>query len=216
MAHQPSPTKTAGNSQSPTSSPRAPEGAIEEYQSLRDEILKHQESRLVVLGFVFTAVGATSGLAAESMSKALSEGEGKGALWFLPALLLLYVSVVVIACGLWLTIAATQAIRRIGAYIAKYIEGVVPGLQYERRLESRRTSLGRGVTSTSMALSRSYAITYSMLLLVVVGLATALFMKMTRWEGIIGAVALGIPTTVACWFVYDLEMRRSRGWLPFW
>ena len=107
-------------------------GLLEEYRSLREEIMKRIEARLYILSFTIAAVGAILGFA-------LKDGGSIVQRDFFFVVIMMSFALIVIIAALVVTIQYTQQIMTIGSYILHYIE-IEPdlGLNYETRLEELR------------------------------------------------------------------------------
>lgn len=129
---------------------------IEEYKSLRQEIMSRQNARRLILGFTITAIGSIIGFVLQ----------GEIALEYdldYYAFSLIIFAIVIIIAALILTIHHTQQIDVIGAYIRKFIEPKMPGLNWQtywfryrelRRYSPKTAGLPLG---TSKPLSLYYA-----------------------------------------------------------
>jgi hypothetical protein len=100
-------------------------GAVEEYRSLRQELLGLERSRLLVIGFTALAVSTagTFGLRAAYEGSAAPTGVA------VLALFVLLVSVLMV-------LRLSQRMQLIRVYLARYVEPALPGAKWEqRRLE---------------------------------------------------------------------------------
>jgi len=97
-------------------------GYIEEYKSLREEVLKRQDARNNTLGLTVTAIGTIV---------ALSLGIGRSAEFsgFVSALIIL--SYILVIAAVIFTIHQTQQIDNISAFIRIFIEPNVEGIGWE-------------------------------------------------------------------------------------
>ena len=102
-------------------------GILEEYKEIRAEMLKRQESRLMIVGFTVAAIGAIIGLTLKSQPVDGAQGIGFYGL-FLDGFGLL----VLVAAQL-LTIRQTQQNAIMAEYLRRFIEPVVPGIRWESR-----------------------------------------------------------------------------------
>ncbi len=132
------------------------QGLIEEYRSLRDEILRRQNARVLVLGFTLTAIGAVIGL---------SLG-GKVPATQLPTFVfaLSLFGLVLLLAALLFTIQNTQQIDIIASYISTFIEPEIDGIQWEckwrayREIRALTPKLGRMPLGTSKPLAVYYGV----------------------------------------------------------
>ena len=100
---------------------------LEEYNSLRAEIMKRQDARLYIAGFTMAAIGTILGLT-------LREGYspiGHDSNYYIAALVSF--ALIALNAALILTIQYTQQIDIISAYIRKFIEPKITGMGWETR-----------------------------------------------------------------------------------
>ncbi len=180
---------------------------LEEYRSLRQEIMSRQNARLLILGFTVTAIGTIIGLALQE-EISLSDGLNHY------AFALMTFAIVLIIAALVLTIHHTQQIDVIGAYIRKFIEPKVAGLEWQTRWtryrESKRSTPEAGGlplgTSKPLALYYAFLTISSHSVTFVIGLYY-------HW-GAFTLVSILALCSLAC--SYDLYKRKTKGWRINW
>jgi len=177
------------------------DAVVEEYRTLREEILRSQHARLLIAGFTLAAVGTFTGFALKGLDRASSAAAT------FPAAMMVVSELFVIG-ALVLTIYHTQTIVRIGFYIAHFIEPKVPGLNYETRWRRYRMREPEGLPHLGYGLSSGLAVFYGLLsvsLLPISG-AAGLFAGgwVFGWFVALVIVSLGLAV--------DLVWRRTRGW----
>jgi len=182
-------------------------GLIEEYKSLREEIMRRQDARLLVLGFTVTGIGTVIGLTLGSNSVAV-----QGLNYY--ALALISFALVMLITALLMTIHHSQQIDVIAAYIRKYIEKSVSNIQWESRWthyrESRRSNPKAG--GLPLGTSKPLALYYGFLTIAVysVSFVTGLH---NYWPALTIVSVLAIISLVCS---FDLYTRRTRGWKTNW
>ncbi|KPK65393.1 MAG: hypothetical protein AMK73_03110 [Planctomycetes bacterium SM23_32] len=182
------------------------EGMLAEYGSLREEIMRRQQARLLILGFTLAGVGAVLGVALGSDSSTSPELDhvvfgltGWG--------------VLLVNGALMLTIYHTQAIERIAAYIRTFIEPEVDGLQWETRWAAFRQGRGaRRIPALPMGLSRPLAVFYALLSLAMYATAFSGGLQFS-WVAMVLASSLEVTSLL---LAADLYVWRSRNWDSDW
>ncbi len=112
-------------------------GLLHEYDSLRSEILRAQEQRIQIISLTVGAVAAIITLGGNVVFGTAAITPGRQLLAAIGAGIGVYI---ILIPSLIMMIATQQSVRRIGGYIAKYIEPEVPGLHWERRWSEIRTT----------------------------------------------------------------------------
>jgi hypothetical protein len=182
-------------------------GMIDEYKSLRDEIISRQDARTNILGFTITGIGVTIGLVISAID--LKTG---GINYF--AFALISFALLIIIAALILTIQHTQQIDTISGYIKKFIEPNIYGIKWEsyygkyRNLRKRNPKSGGMPLGTSKPLAIFYCILAlaTCLLLLPVGL-------LHYWYATTFIVLL---TIVSLSFSFNLYLRKTKGWHFNW
>ena len=180
---------------------------IEEYKSLRQEIMSRQNARRLILGFTITAIGSIIGFVLQ----------GEIALEYdldYYAFSLIIFAIVIIIAALILTIHHTQQIDVIGAYIRKFIEPKMPGLNWQtywfRYRELRRYS--PKTAGLPLGTSKPLSLYYAFLTLSTYSIT---FIKGLH-NHLVALILLSM--IVLCSFAcsYDLYKRKTRGWRINW
>lgn len=183
------------------------EGYLEEYRSLREEILRRQEARLLILGFCITSIGTIIGLSLQDYSPRV---EGLNYFTFV----LICLGLVILITTLLLIIQHTQQIEIIGAYIRNYIEPLFPGLNWQTRWARYRKDrrfnfiIGR----FSFGTSRPYAICYFLLAIAIFGISIVLEIY-NYW---LALVVISILTITSIYYSFDLYRKKSKSWDINW
>lgn len=102
------------------------EGLIEEYKSLREEILRRQDRMMAILGLTITGSGAVMGFVLKSPTKPDFDWYRFG---------LLSVLLLLLSAATFLTANHIFQIAVIASYIGYYVESTVPHMGWERRLQ---------------------------------------------------------------------------------
>lgn len=180
---------------------------LAEYKSLRDEIMKRQDHRLLILAFTITGSGSVIGL---TLGKATDIASPVKLLTFA---LISFVLAVIIAAIL-LTIQITQQIDVISSYIRKFIEPQLDGMGWEIRWQSYRESKRRSSDSSGLPLgtSKPLAIFYSFLTIAIYSLSYAAGIN----QNISEIVFLSLLAIVPLGCAYNLYKRKSKGWRIGW
>ena len=179
-------------------------GTLEEYKTIRAEMLKRQESRLFIVGFTVAAIGTIIGLTLKPQPVGEAQGIGFYGL-FLDGFGLL----VLVAAQL-LTIRQTQQNAIMAEYLRRFIEPVVPGIRWESRWTCYR-KLNR-TTDEPLGTSAALALYYTLLTAAVY--AAALVIGLHRqWMSWIIVSLLALWSWVCS---LDLLRRTSRGWQVDW
>lgn len=181
---------------------------LEEYRSLREEILQRLQLRYYVLALTLAGLAAITGVftpvaAAGIPSKIVSFS---------------YVSLLLILGALVVTADNTRQVGVIAAYIRQFIESQIPGLNWETRWHRFRLESGadrkldRFRAPVSFGASKPLALFYGTLVVAVGGTSLANRVADKGWA------ALGlVPIAGACLFmVADLYLRRGRRWEAPW
>ena len=183
------------------------EAQLEEYRSLRQEIMSRQNARLLILGFTVTAIGTIIGLALQG-EMALSQGLNH----YVFALIIF--AIVLIIAALVLTIHHTQQIDVIGAYIRKFIEPQVAGLDWQTRWtryrESKRPTPETG--GVPLGTSKPLALYYAFL--TISSYSATFVIGLYRHWGAFTFVLILALCSLAC--SYDLYKRKTKGWRINW
>jgi len=112
---------------------------LEEYKTLREEIMRTQRDRQVVLGFAITGVGTILGLIFKDFQKEHNGGSlVREPSWY--GFALISIALLVLIGSLLLTRQHTLTIERISSYIRNFIEPNVDGLNWETRWTRYRMS----------------------------------------------------------------------------
>jgi hypothetical protein len=182
-------------------------GFFEEYKSLRQEIAKRRDARLIILGFTLTIEGILIGLTLGDNSNSIH-----GLDYY--SLGLLGFALAVLIAALLMTIHHTQRKIIISAYIRKYIEPVVSGIQWESRwnlyLESKRSHPRAGGLPLDM--SKALALSYGFLTIAIYSMSfvTGLY---KNW---LSALILSVFAIYSLSCSIDLYKRISKGWKFNW
>lgn len=180
---------------------------VEEYKSLRQEIMKRQSARQVVLGFTVTGVGA---VIKATLGHDLTPLQGFH--WY--ALALISFALVIIIAALLLTIHHTQQIDVISGYIRKFIEPNVKGLRWESRWTRYRESVRsrRKGSSLPLGTSKPLALFYSCLIVGIFSLCfvTGLHRSLAALCWLVGLMLFSLSLSA------NLYLRRTKGWKTKW
>ena len=177
-------------------------GFYEEYKSLRQEIANRRNARLYILGFTLTIVGILIGLTLGVNLNAIH-----GLDYY--SLGLICFAMVMIIVALLMTIHHTQRKIIICAYIRKYIEPAVSGLQWETRwvryLENRYSNPKAG--GLPLEMSKTLALFYGFLTIATYSISFITGLQ-KYWLSILILTVLALYA-LACSF--DLYKRVSKG-----
>lgn len=181
------------------------EAQIEEYKSLRQEIMSRQNARLLIMGFTIAAIGTILGLT-------LQEGISLDLNYY--AFALITFAIVIVIAALVLTIHHTQQIDVISAYIRKFIEPKVMGLGWEthwtRYRESKQSDPKTG--GLPLGTSKPLALYYAFLTISVYSVAFVIgFYR--HWVALTLVSILALCSIVCS---YDLYKRKTKGWRIDW
>ncbi len=182
-------------------------GLMEEYRSLRDEIMKRQEARQLTIGFTVTAVATTTGL---SLSGIAPNIEGPN----LFVLALVGLALALVVAALLLTIHHTQHIDLMSTYIRHFVESEIPGIRWESRWtlyrKASRSKLSGG--GLPMGTSKPLAFFYALMTLAdfSVLFVTGLYSYWYAISVLSGLALLSLSLS------FDLYFRKSRGWKTRW
>jgi uncharacterized membrane protein AbrB (regulator of aidB expression) len=175
---------------------------IEEYKSLRTEMMRAQNARLLTLGFTITAIGTILGLTLR----------GNYLNYNTSAFLISFAILITIA-ALVLTIHLTQQMDSLGGYIRKFIEpktGLCWETRWMRYRESKKSNQKAGLPlGMSKALAKYY------------GLLTISISLMTSVTGIYANnlpafVFILVLTISSLLYSCDLYWRWAGGWRMNW
>ncbi len=192
---------------------------LEEYKTLREEIMRTTRDRQIVLGFTITGVGTILGLILKHPQQTRDSMTGlQGLNWYVLALTSF--ALLMLIAALLLTKRHTQSIDRISAYIRKFIESNVEGLNWETRWtrfrESKTTKIRVGRFSLGpskpLGLSKSLAVFYAFLAIGVYAMCfvTGLHHHIFAFS----FVTFLFVVCITCCF--DLYMRKLKSWKIDW
>ncbi len=170
---------------------------VEEYQSLRNEILKRQDARLIALGYCVTAVGAVIGLTLRGNPSGSAGFDQFGFAVISFAFLILVGALVI-------TIHNTQQIDVLAQYIREVLEPQLE-LGWETWWAQHRRPQRLGA-------SRSLALFYSLLSLGIYALAFATGLYLNPLFLILLTVLM-LVSLVLC---FDLFQRTTKEWAYKW
>ena len=176
---------------------------IEEYNSLRSEVLKQQEVRYVVLGFTVTAVGV---LLAQAIKQDIVLAKGPNIM----ALSMMGYAFVIIISAALVASHHTQNIDRLAGYIREFIEPEIPEIKWETRWHFYRESHRKLVKQGRLPFgtSKCLAVYYSLLTLAVAVSCVALG-AFTCWTFAIIVSVLFILSGIV---ISDLYFRWTGDW----
>ena len=180
---------------------------IEEYRSLRQEIMNRQNARFLILGFTIAAIGTILGA---TLREEIFPGQQLNYYTFA---LISFALIIVIAASV-LTIHHTQQIEVISAYIRKFIEPKVVGLGWESRWtryrEAKRSNPKAG--GLPLGTSKPLAVYYA-LLTISIYLVTFVIGLYHHWFALIFVSILAVCSLTCS---YDLYKRKTKGWRINW
>lgn len=180
---------------------------LEEYKSLREEIMRRQDARLLILGFTVAAIGTIVGLALRDAPQTV-QGLNYN------ALALISFALALIIAALLLTIQHTQLINCISGYIREFIEPELGGLGWETRW-NRLRQLARANPkriTTPLVASKPLAAYYCFLTIVTYAMAFVVGLQYYRLAlALVSCLAIG-----ACICAYDLYKQKTKGWRVNW
>lgn len=173
---------------------------LEEYKSLRQEILSAQQSRLLILGLVSAALGVVLGILAPGRTS-------PGGVSVETVGLILFSQLFVLAACI-VTVQRGQAIVGIAEYIRVFIEPEFDGIHWETRIRKLQSIHPR--RRYKMGASRSFAAYYAALALSLGALGLYLTFR-TWWMIPVGVFLLAdlVP-------IRNLWRQRSFGWKFQW
>ncbi len=184
------------------------DGLLEEYESLRTEIMKRQDARLYIAGFTMAAIGTIFGLTLRDGVSIDMDGPN----YYIAALVSF--ALIVLNAALILTIQYTQQIDVISGYIIKFIEPKIPGIGWETRW-TRYRELKRIKNPTFLGFpwgtSRALALFYAFL--------TAAVYSVIFVRSLYHLFVLILVSILAiCSFLlsYDLYRKKTKGWKINW
>ncbi len=143
---------------------------LEEYKSLREEVMKKQDARLYIAGFTVAAIGTILGFTLGSDMPIEHKPDH-----YLVGLVSF--ALIVLNTALVLTLQHTMGIDSISAYIRKFIEPEMPGLGWETRLQRYRKlarSKGRSLPIFATLASKSLSLFYASL---TIGIYSVVFVR---------------------------------------
>ena len=180
---------------------------LEEYKSLRTEIMKRQDARLYIAGFTMAAIGTILGLTLRDSAPIGHESN-----YYVVALVSF--ALIVLNVALILTIQYTQQIITISAYIQKFVESKITEIGWETRWTKYREKKRR-VDPTFIdfpwGTSRALALFYALLTMAVyfVIYVRGLYYPFALISGSILATSSFILS-------YDLFKKKTKGWKIKW
>ena len=180
---------------------------IEEYKSLRQEIMSRQNARLLILGFTVTAIGTILGLT-------LREENIFQARLNHYAFALIAFAIVIIIAALVLTIHHTQQIDVIGGYIRKFIEPKVVGLDWETRWIRYRESKQSDPKASRLPLGTSKPLALYYAFLTISAYLVTFGIGLYRHRVALIVVSILALCSLTC--SYDLYKRKTKGWRINW
>jgi hypothetical protein len=183
-------------------------GLLKEYETLREEIMKRQESRFYILAFTMAVVGTILGISFQGSSPfALNS--------YLPIALSIFALIVIIA-ALALTIQHTQQNKIIAKYIRKYIEPKIPLMGYETRwrkfCDLKRKESWLFPMTASRALANTYILLTSAVFLVMIYPVFSLGGANTVFAFATMSIFAGVAIGLSC----DLFLKKTKGWEADW
>lgn len=183
---------------------------IEEYKSLREELMRRQNARQLILGVTIIAIGSMLGLILRE-GAFLEQDLKQGTDCYIFALITF--AILIIIAALVLTIQHTQQIDTIGAYIRKFIEpktelGWETRWMRYRELKKSNPKAGGLPLGTSKPLAVYY------------GLLTISIYLATFVTGLCSNrlffIYISILTVFSLICSYDLYKRKTKGWKINW
>lgn len=180
-------------------------GYLEEYRSLREEILKRQEARNFALGLTITAIGTIIGLS-------LSIGKNIEFKELISALIIF--SFVLTIAAVTFTIHQTQQIDIISTYIRMIIEPNVKGIRWEttwallrEKMISKRKKKNEKL-KLRLGTSKILAVYYLFITIILFILVFFLPVNCSGWLFFV----IIVLTVSSLAFELDLIYRFSKGW----
>lgn len=107
-------------------------GLLEEYKTIRGEILQTQAQRIQIISLTVGAIGVILSISFGLVLRAETTPLDKLLLITVGAAIVIYV---ILIPSLIMMISVQQAIQRLGGYIRLFIEPQVPGLNWENRMQ---------------------------------------------------------------------------------
>lgn len=180
---------------------------MDEYKSLREEILRKQDARLFILGFTIAAVGTIIGFSFKEKDIIGFELDDY-------ILALVSFALIILNAALILTIQYTQQIDIISSYIRKYIESENDEIKWETRWTYYRILKKSNPKSVGLPLgtSRPLALFYTLLTSSVYNIA--LVSNVNKFT--INFIVLSILAIFSFFFSFDLYARKTKGWKINW
>lgn len=179
---------------------------LEEYKSLRTEILERQNTRLHILGFTMAAIGTILGFALRD-----NVSIGQELNWYVFALVSF--ALVILNAALILTIQHTQQIDVISAYIRKFIEPKI-GIGWETRWTRYRELKKSGKRSSGLPLGTSKPLTLFYAFMTLAVYSVAFVTNLYRYPLALILVTILVVSSLMC--SYDLYKRKTKGWKINW
>jgi len=180
---------------------------VEEYHTLREEILRSQHARLMVAAFTLAAVGTFTGFALKGLEQ---NGSAEPAF---PIAMLTVAELFVIG-ALVLTIYHTQTIVRLATYIEQFIKPEVPGLGYEARWTQYRKHKQEGLLHLGHGMSSGLAIFYGLLSvsLLPISHAAGLFARDWGFGWFVALVTVSLMLAIGLGGQFTRGGKIERGW----
>jgi hypothetical protein len=107
-------------------------GLLEEYKTIRGEILQTQGQRIQIISPTVGAIGVILSISFGLVLRAQATSPDKLLMIAVGAAIVIYV---ILIPSLIMMISVQQAIQRLGGYIRLFIEPQVPGLNWENRIQ---------------------------------------------------------------------------------
>jgi hypothetical protein len=179
---------------------------LEEYKSLRTEVMERQTARLYIAAFTIAAIGTIVGFTLRD-----DMPSGYETAYFVSALVSF--ALIVVDAALVLTIQYTQQIRMISSYIRRFIEPRMPELRWEtywtRYLEkkSRESSLINFMLGTSRPLAVFYAF-------LAIAACSVVFLRGLYYTPVV--IPALLLATLSLVLSYDLYAKKTKLWSIDW
>lgn len=180
-------------------------GILEEYKTLRDEILNAKSRRMQIISFAIGAFGVILSLIFNTiLGSNLTSLEDQLAIAVSGSIILYGI----VIPSLIMTISLQQSIHRLGNYIRVFIETKVPGMSWENRwkVHKAKNQLPRGL----QGLSAIY------LFLSILPLLLPIYILIRNVNNYQIAIVI-IPFLFwALYLCYDMGFAKSKGWRTQW
>lgn len=178
---------------------------LEEYRSLREEILQIAQRQFVTLTLVSGALGTLVGIVAADPRLS---GHPRPS-----SLALLYLGFLLLLAAILMMIHLSRQTQRIAAYIRDFLEAQIPELNWETRWQALRSS-SRSLVRSRLPLgtSKVFALYLAMLAIGLIAVAVAVGAYRVPWS-LPGLAALAGANFLGA---YDLYARRSPAWKIDW